>query len=133
MKRKLAQAQYGTGMELPPERANPGQSRKELFVPSVRIPELTLEFQRLAREVKVQEAIYSLLTSQLETAKIEEARDLPTIEVLDWAIPSESAVRPRTRQNVIFAAAAGVFLGVFLAFFLEYLSTLRVRRQAASA
>ena len=133
MKKQFAQVQYGSGMELPAAQANPGQPRKELFVPSARVPELTLDFVRLAREVKIQEALFGLLTSQLESAKIDEARNFPTIEVLDWAIPSESAVRPRTRQNVIFAAAAGVFLGVFLAFFLEYLSTLRVRRQAASA
>ena len=133
MKKQFAQVQYGSGMELPAAQANPGQPRKELFVPSARVPELTLDFVRLAREVKIQEALFGLLTSQLETAKIDEARNFPTIEVLDWAIPSESAVRPRTRQNVIFAAAAGVFLGVLLAFFLEYLSTLRVRRQAASA
>ena len=133
MKKQFAQVQYGSGMELPAAQANPGQPRKELFVPSARVPELTLDFVRLAREVKIQEALFGLLTSQLETAKIDEARNFPTVEVLDWAIPSESAVRPRTRQNVIFAAAAGVFLGVLLAFFLEYLSTLRVRRQAASA
>ena len=132
-KRSLAQSQYGSGMELPADSAHPGQSRKEIFIPAARIPELTLDFQRLAREVKVQETVYQVLTSQLETAKIEEARNIPTIEILDWAIPSESAVRPRTRQNVMFAGAAGVFLGVFLAFFLEYLSTLRVRRQAANA
>ena len=133
MKKQFVQMQYGSGMELPAAQANPGQPRKELFVPSARVPELTLDFVRLAREVKIQEALFGLLTSQLETAKIDEARNFPTVEVLDWAIPSESAVRPRTRQNVIFAAAAGVFLGVLLAFFLEYLSTLRVRRQAASA
>jgi len=97
------------------------------------MPELVLDFQRLAREVKIQETVYQVLTSQLETAKIEEARNLPTIEVLDRAIPSDFAVKPRTRQNVVFAAAAGVFAGVFLAFFLEYLSTVRMRRQNANA
>lgn len=133
MKKQFSQMQYGSGMELPAERANPGQPRKDIFVPSARVPELALEFQRLAREVKVQETVYQVLTSQLETTKIEEARNLPTIEILDRAIPPDSAVRPRTRQTVIFAAAAGSFLGVFLAFFLEYLGTLRLRRKTAAS
>jgi uncharacterized protein involved in exopolysaccharide biosynthesis len=132
-KRKLAQSQYGGGIELPADSVNPGQSRKDIFIPAARMPELVLDFQRLAREVKIQETVYQVLTSQLETAKIEEARNLPTIEVLDRAIPSDFAVKPRTRQNVVFAAAAGVFLGVFLAFFLEYLSMVRMRRQARNA
>ena len=132
-KRKLAQSQYGGGIELPADSVNPGQSRKDIFIPAARMPELVLDFQRLAREVKIQETVYQVLTSQLETAKIEEARNLPTIEVLDRAIPSDFAVKPRTRQNVVFAAAAGVFAGVFLAFFLEYLSTVRMRRQNANA
>lgn len=133
MKKQLAQMQYESGMELPGGQTNPGQPRNEIFVPPVRVPELTLEYQRLAREVKLEETVYQILTSQLENAKIEEARNLPTIEILDRAIPPEFAAKPKTLQNVIFAAAAGLFVGVFLVFFLEHLDTLRVRRRAAAS
>ena len=132
MKRKLAQSQYAGGMELPSERANLGQPRKEIFVPTARFPELSMDFLRLAGEVKLQETVYEILTSQLENAKIEESRNLPTIEILDWATPAEFPSKPRTRQNVVFAAAAGLFVGVFMTFLLEYLAMLRQRRIAAT-
>lgn len=129
MKRRLAQLQYGTGMELPTDRSNPGHPQKEIFFPTARFPELGMEYQRHAREVKLQETVYQILTSQLENAKIEEARDVPTIEVIDRAVPAEFKSKPKTRQNVMFAAAIGLFMGVFLAFFLEHVATLRLRRQ----
>jgi tyrosine-protein kinase Etk/Wzc len=132
-RKQLALLDGGGDLNRRAGRFTPGRREKEGSVPAARVPALNMDYLRLVRDLKVQETVFQILTSQLENAKIEEARNLPTIEVLDRAIPSDFAVKPRTRQNVVFAAAAGVFVGVFLAFFLEYLKTLRVRRQAAHA
>ncbi len=129
LKRQLAQMQYGQGMELPPESPNPGQRRREFQVPFTKVPEVGMELIRLMREVKVQETVFSLLTAQYEQAKISEARDTPSVQVLDRAVPAERKSKPSVRLNMAIAGALSLFLGMFLAFFLEYLE--RVRKQEA--
>ena len=131
LKRQLAQMQYGLGMELPSETRNPGQPRKEFHVPFTKVPELGMEYVRLVREVKIQETVFNLLTAQFEQAKINEARDMPTVQLLDKAVPAERKSRPRTRLNMTIAGALSLFVGIFLAFFLEYVE--RMRKQEAGA
>ncbi len=127
LKRHLAQMQYGAGMELPPESANPGQPRREFQVPFTKVPELGMEVIRLTREVKVQETVYNLLTAQFEQAKINEARDTPAVQFLDKAVPAERKSKPKTVLNMAIAGALSLFVGIFLAFFLEYVE--RIRKQ----
>jgi len=45
-----------------------------------------------------------------------------TIQVVDKAIPAERKSRPKIRQNMMLAGVASLFIGVFIAFFLEYLA-----------
>jgi len=132
LKRQLGQMQYGRGMDLPPESTNPGQPRREFHVPFTKVPELGMELVRLTRDVKVQETVYNLLTAQYEQAKIAEARDTPTVQVLDKAVPAERKSKPKTTLNMAIAGALSLFVGIFLAFFLEYVERIR-KQQTASA
>ncbi len=59
------------------------------------LPDLGLELARLVRSVKIQEQVFALLSAQYEEARITEARDVTTVEVLDSAIPPERRVWPR--------------------------------------
>ena len=124
-KRHLAQMQYGTGWTLPGENRNPGEPRKEIHVPFAQVPELGLELARLTRDVKVQETVYTLLTQQLEQAKIAQARDMPTVQVLDVAVPADRKSKPRIKLNMAIAGLTSLFVGIFLAFLLEYLARLK--------
>lgn len=45
-----------------------------------------------------------------------------TIQVVDKAIPAERKSRPKIGLNIILAGVTSIFLGVLIAFFLEYLS-----------
>jgi uncharacterized protein involved in exopolysaccharide biosynthesis len=130
LKRQLAQMQYGRGMDFPPESANPGQPRREFQIPFTKVPELGMELVRLTREVKVQETVSNLLTAQFEQAKIAEARDTPTVQVLDKAVPAERKSKPKTTLNMAIAGALSLFVAIFLAFFLEYVT--RIRKQEAA-
>jgi uncharacterized protein involved in exopolysaccharide biosynthesis len=133
MKRQLAQMQYSRGLELPFESANPGQRRQEIYVPTVKVPELGIALARLTRDVKVQETLFTVLTQQFEQAKIAEARDTPMVQVLDKAVPAERKSKPKTRQNMAIAGALSLFVGVFLAFFLEYLERIRKQQETSVA
>lgn len=114
----LESGKGGKGM-LPGDRLHPAM---------ITVPGLALEYGRLLRELKVQEALYSLLTSQYEQAKLAEARDTPTVQVLDPAIPAEKKSKPSIRLNMMVAGALAFFVGIFLAFFLEYLERIRARQ-----
>jgi tyrosine-protein kinase Etk/Wzc len=75
-------------------------------LPFAQVPRLALEFGRLLREVKIQETLFGLLTEQHEHAKIQEAKDTPTIQILDFAQPPEKKSRPK--RLIILAIAAGL-------------------------
>src|SRR5437899_10880744 len=113
MTRQLARMQYGD---------NVGQRREsgDFVVPFARVPEVALELARLTREVKVQETLVTLLTQQLEQARIAESKDIPVVQVLDRAVPPERHSRPRLGLNLTIAFVVSLFLGVFLAFVAEY-------------
>ncbi len=117
--RLLEFGKSGKGM-LPGDRLHPAM---------ITVPLLALNYGRLMRELKVQETLYGMLTSQYEQAKIAEARDTPTVQVLDPAIPAEMKSKPRIRLNMMIAGVLALFLSIFLAFFLEYLDRIRAQER----
>jgi uncharacterized protein involved in exopolysaccharide biosynthesis len=98
-----------------------------LDVPFSEVPRLSLELARLIRDLKIQEAIFELLSSQYEQAKIQEAKDTPTIQVLDRAVPPEKRSRPKRVLMVILAGVASLFVGAVFVFGLEYLKSSQKR------
>jgi uncharacterized protein involved in exopolysaccharide biosynthesis len=89
-------------------------------VPFARVPELGLELVKLAREVKIQEVLVTLLTQQLEQARIAEARDTPVVQVLDRAVAAERPSRPRAGRNAAIAGVVTLVLSLSLAVALEH-------------
>ncbi len=102
-----------------------------IFIPSVRLPELALQYARLLRDAKVRDTVYVLLTQQYEMARIQEAKDTPTVQVLDMAVAPEKRSRPKRTLIVLMSTfSAGVF-SVFLAFFLDFIG--KTKRTAGAA
>jgi len=71
------------------------------------IPELGKELAGLFRDVKIQNEVYMLLQQQYYKEKIQENRDLPTVEILDEAVPPNVKASPRTITSSI---AGGIFI-----------------------
>jgi uncharacterized protein involved in exopolysaccharide biosynthesis len=59
------------------------------------LAETGIELARMVRDVKAQEQVFALLTAQYEDARVTEARDVVTVDVLDAAKPPERKARPR--------------------------------------
>jgi len=114
MKRQLGQMQYGDGSA-----PTPNAGRRDFSVPFAKVPEVGLELARLTRQVKIQETLVTLLTQQGEQARLVEAKDVPVVQVLDRAVPSERPIRPRVAVNIAVSVAGSLLLGVFLALFLD--------------
>jgi len=85
----------------------------------------------LSREAKTQEMLYELLVQQYEMAKMEEARSMPTIQVLDPAVIPELSLGRGTVRKGMLAGVAAFMLGIFLAFSREYI--VQARRRGAGA
>ncbi len=102
-------------------------SQQVLGVPFSQAPALSLELIRLTRELKIQEALFQLLTQQYEQYKIEETKDTPTVQVLDKAFPPERKSRPKRASLILIAGIASLLLSVLFSFGLEYLD--RTKRQ----
>jgi capsule polysaccharide export protein KpsE/RkpR len=84
-------------------------SRSQQELPSIReLPLLGVRWTDLYREVKVQGTVYELLTQQFELAKIQEAKEIPTVKVLDVADVPERKSSPQ-RALIIFV---GTLLGL---------------------
>ena len=80
--------------------------------PSIRkLPILGVTYADLFRQTKIEETVYELLTEQYELAKVEEAKEIPSVKVLDAAIvPTKKTFPPRTAIIIL-----GSLLGMVLA------------------
>jgi uncharacterized protein involved in exopolysaccharide biosynthesis len=67
--------------------------------PSIRkLPLLGVTYFDLYRESRLQETLYQLLTQEYELAKVEEAKQIPSVTVLDApVVPTKKSFPPRTR------------------------------------
>ncbi len=81
----------------------------ETLYPSIRkLPLLGVKYADLYHRTKIQEAVYETLTQQYELAKVQEAKEIPSVKVLDAAdLPERKSFPPRLLI---------VFLGTFLWF-----------------
>lgn len=88
---------------------------KDYLLAFKEVPELGRELASLLREVKIHNEVYLLLQQEYYKEKIQENRDLPTVQILDEALPPLQASGPR----VIFSTVLGgifVFLLISLVF-----------------
>lgn len=93
--------------------------RKDYFPAFSEVPQIGQRLAELTREVRVQETIWELLNQQYYQAKIQEARDTPTVQVLDSAVPPEQHARPK-RVLTVFVGTTVVFIFSFLAAVIRY-------------
>ncbi len=93
-----------------------GDDRGELYPPLRQLPRLAVPYADLYRRVKVQEAVFELLTQQYEMARIQEAKDIPLVSVIDApGIPEKKSFPPRLLLTLFltflsFAATSALIL-----------------------
>ena len=92
-----------------------------VFIPLGDVPAIAAEYARLLLDVKTQEKVFEILVAQHEELKIEEAKNVPTIQVLDRAVPPIKKSGPFRTVIMIVAAFVGLVGSVGLALLLNYL------------
>jgi uncharacterized protein involved in exopolysaccharide biosynthesis len=100
-----------------------GQSTSKRIFLETRLQDMEANLSRQdipTRKEQVQEMLYELLIRELEIAKIEEAKSMPTIQVLDSAVPPERRKARRTVVKAMLSAIIAFVCMVFVAFGREY-------------
>ena len=92
---------------------NEETSTTDSFYPSMRkLPLLGVAYTDLYRQTKIEETVFETLTQEYELAKVEEAKEIPVVKVLDPAnVPEKKSFPPRLVIMVLgtlFGLAAGV-------------------------
>lgn len=111
LRRQLDKLGGGTAAE-----TRSSQELSETAYPTIRrLPLLGMTYADLFRRVQIQEAVYETLTQQYELAKVQEAKETPSVKVLDAAsMPERKSFPPRTLLALLgaflFSGAAGLSL-----------------------
>ena len=116
MKAKMGQleaAQHAS--DASPAADKPSGSGTEFFPNAMAVPALRFELEQLIRQQKIQETVFFLLMQRFEMAKVDEARDTSTFQILDQPTLPTYRSRPRRRQvaaigTVVGAAAAAAWI-----------------------
>jgi uncharacterized protein involved in exopolysaccharide biosynthesis len=88
---------------------------QDIYPPLRQLPRLAVPYANLYREVQVQESVYELLTQQYELARIQEAKDVPVVSVIDApGIPEKKSFPPRLLLALLFTFVSVAFASVVL-------------------
>jgi capsule polysaccharide export protein KpsE/RkpR len=90
-----------------------GADRKgDQFYPSIReLPLLGVTYSDLSQKLAMQEGIYETLNRQYELAKVEEAKEIPSVKVLDEPAVPERKSSPHRSIIVLLGVLVSAFLG----------------------
>jgi capsular exopolysaccharide synthesis family protein len=80
-----------------------------------------VQYQILKREVDTNRELYNGLLQKLKETGVSETLKASNIQVIDRAEIPESPYKPNKRLNIILSIIVGLFGGIGLAFFVEYL------------
>jgi uncharacterized protein involved in exopolysaccharide biosynthesis len=92
------------------------------------LPVVAAQFSRKYLDFKVQQEAYATLYQQYEYAQVLEARDAPTLTVLDFAEPPERRSFPRRFVIVGAALLFSLAAGLAFAFAAEYFAYIKAVR-----
>ena len=110
-----------------------GQATSKRVFLETRLNEVEQKLSRIdsipAREAQVQEMLYELLMRELEIARIEEAKSMPTIQVLDTAQPPDRRKPKGTVTKAVLAGIVAFLCAAFFAFSREYYISCRRRER----
>ena len=104
----------GSPAPLPPATSGDANAAPP-YLPLRQVPRLAVPYANLYRDVEMRETVYNLLTQQDELARIEEAKDIPVVNVIDSpGIPEKKSFPPRTLLTLALTALALVLTSFVL-------------------
>ena len=81
---------------------------------------LTLSQLNLNREYSAKEKLYNNLYKQVEEIQLTESAESDLLKISSLAYEPKVPIKPNRKLNILIAGVLGLFVGVFVAFFLEF-------------
>lgn len=120
LKRKYEEFKYGAS-----NGNGTAENDTDIFIPFEDMPDLGLQYARLYRELLLQEKLLEFILPLYEQAKIQEAKDTPTLQVLDEAVIPIKRSRPKRTLFVLFWGMVSILISLAYIFFVENLDRLK--------
>ncbi|HPI37267.1 MAG TPA: Wzz/FepE/Etk N-terminal domain-containing protein [Ignavibacteriaceae bacterium] len=92
------------------------KSSSNIFFPFGKIPGISLAYLRLYRNLEIQQQILEVILPLYEQAKVEEQKSIPTVLIVDKAIPPDEKHTPRRSFIIIGIVMLFFFLFMLLSF-----------------
>ena len=90
------------------------ENRESLLIPFQDMPDLQKEYVRKYREVEIQSKLLELIYPLYEQAKMEEQKSIPTVMVVDRAVPPQLKHSPKRLAIIIGIAFVTLFIHVLI-------------------
>jgi len=87
------------------------------------LPLAEVDQTKLQRKMKISEQIYNLLLTNLEEARIMEAKTISDVKVMDWAEIPRVPFSPNKKKIILFAFILGIFASSIVIFCSEHFRT----------
>jgi tyrosine-protein kinase Etk/Wzc len=116
MQKKLAQLESSQTTSATPRKGSnavgSGSGANDEFFPdAMTVPALRFELEQLLRDQKIKETVFFLMTQRFEMAKVNEARDTSTFQILDQPTLPTYKIRPNRIKALVLAVLLGLAAG----------------------
>lgn len=106
--------------------SNKLSSPSNVLFPFKELPSISMKYMRYYAELQLQQTIMQIVLPMYEQAKVEEQKSIPTIQVLDKAVPPELKYSPK-KAFIILGIG---FLFFFIFVFFVYRGESAINRQS---
>jgi hypothetical protein len=98
----------------------------KLMIPFKQAPALANDYLKIYRNLEIQYKILEFIQPLYEQAKVEEARNTPSVLVLDHAVPAQKKSKPKISLYASISFIVTLFLGLAFVFLLEILNKFKI-------
>jgi uncharacterized protein involved in exopolysaccharide biosynthesis len=95
----------------------------------VSLPEYQLNLQKLQAQMSIAQGLFETLVKEYEMAKAQEMKEQISFQVIDPPYIPDKPYKPKKKLVVAVALVSGLFLGIFAAFFREWLDNVKKRHR----
>jgi succinoglycan biosynthesis transport protein ExoP len=88
---------------------------------TIRRDKIAIQYQVLQQETESNRVLYDMLLKRFKETNVSEENRAINIHVVDQAVAPRAPFKPRVKQNISLAVVVGLFLGIGLVFFIEYI------------
>ncbi len=113
VERELAELQAQSAKISQLDRGGNDVSEGNLQLPTRRVASASVEYLRVARDLRYHESLYDFLARQLEAARIDEAKNAVVVQVVDRGVPPERKSSPKRLLIVAIATLDRISVNQF--------------------